>query len=189
MTFKMSAEAQTIKISNLRADTNEFIGFSDAYIPAHTGLPAHCTDIEPPEAISKGSVAIFDEIDNSWSVVEDYRGMKFFDKETGTAVYISEPGPLPDNLTDIAPSGEYQKWNGSEWIKDLELEKNTQIYEAEQNKKSLIKDCSDKISIIQDAIELEIATEQEKTNLLELKNRRVLLSRIDPQDAPDINWP
>ncbi len=39
MTFKMSEQAQTIKIFNLRSDTNEFIGAGDAYIPPHTGLP------------------------------------------------------------------------------------------------------------------------------------------------------
>ncbi|CQB61347.1 Gifsy-2 prophage tail fiber assembly like-protein [Salmonella enterica subsp. enterica serovar Typhimurium str. DT104] len=38
MTFKMSEQAQTIKIFNLRSDTNEFIGAGDAYIPPHTGL-------------------------------------------------------------------------------------------------------------------------------------------------------
>ncbi|ECD5540249.1 phage tail protein, partial [Salmonella enterica] len=30
MAFKMSSEAQTIKVFNLRADTNEFIGTGDA---------------------------------------------------------------------------------------------------------------------------------------------------------------
>ncbi|EJJ5392865.1 phage tail protein, partial [Salmonella enterica] len=30
MTFKMSDKAQTIKIYNLRSDTNEFIGAGDA---------------------------------------------------------------------------------------------------------------------------------------------------------------
>ncbi len=47
MTFKMSDTPQTIKIFNLRSDTNEFIGAGDAYIPPHTGLPANCTDIAP----------------------------------------------------------------------------------------------------------------------------------------------
>lgn len=47
MTFKMSDNAQTIKIYNLRSDTNEFIGAGDTYIPPHTGLPAICTDIAP----------------------------------------------------------------------------------------------------------------------------------------------
>ncbi len=41
MAFRMSEQARTIKIYNLLAGTNEFIGEGDAYIPPHTGLPAN----------------------------------------------------------------------------------------------------------------------------------------------------
>ncbi len=47
MAFRMSEQARTIKIYNLLAGTNEFIGEGDAYIPPHTGLPANSTDIAP----------------------------------------------------------------------------------------------------------------------------------------------
>jgi len=47
MTFSLSEEAQTIKVFNLRADTHEFIGAGDAYIPPHTVLPANCTMTAP----------------------------------------------------------------------------------------------------------------------------------------------
>ncbi|EJU7708824.1 tail fiber assembly protein, partial [Salmonella enterica] len=73
MTFKMSSKAQTIKIYNLRSDTNEFIGAGDAYIPAHTGLPANCTDIAPPE-IPASHIAVFDVETQTWSLKEDHRG-------------------------------------------------------------------------------------------------------------------
>ena len=49
MAFRMSEQPQTIKIYNLLAGTNEFIGEGDAYIPPHTGLPANSTDIAPPD--------------------------------------------------------------------------------------------------------------------------------------------
>ncbi len=45
MAFRMSEQPRTIKIYNLLAGTNEFIGEGDAYIPPHTGLPANSTDI------------------------------------------------------------------------------------------------------------------------------------------------
>lgn len=48
MAFKFSEKDRTIRIYNLRADTREFIGAGDAYIPANTGLPADCTNIAPP---------------------------------------------------------------------------------------------------------------------------------------------
>ncbi|EKQ0848390.1 tail fiber assembly protein, partial [Salmonella enterica] len=70
MTFKMSDTPQTIKIFNLRSDTNEFIGAGDAYIPPHTGLPANCTDIAPPY-IPSSHVAVFDAETQTWSLQED----------------------------------------------------------------------------------------------------------------------
>lgn len=59
MTFKMSETDQTVTVYNLRSDTNEFIGSGDAFIPAHTGLPANCTTIKPP-TIKAGFIAVFD---------------------------------------------------------------------------------------------------------------------------------
>ena len=44
-------------------------------------------------------------------------------------------------------------------------------------------------SILQDAVDLEIATEEERS-LLEAWNKyRVLLNRVDTSTAPDIEWP
>lgn len=57
MAFRMSEQPRTIKIYNLLAGTNEFIGEGDAYIPPHTGLPANSTDIAPPD-IPAGFVAV-----------------------------------------------------------------------------------------------------------------------------------
>ncbi|EAY3744786.1 tail fiber assembly protein, partial [Salmonella enterica] len=111
MTFKMSEQAQTIKIFNLRSDTNEFIGAGDAYIPPHTGLPANCTDLAPPD-IPSSHIAVFDAETQTWSLQEDHRGETVYDTTTGNQVYISEPGPLPENVTSVSPVGEYQKWDG-----------------------------------------------------------------------------
>lgn len=188
MTFQMSEESQTITIYNLRADTNEFIGAGDAYIPAHTGLPAHSTDIAPPSAPA-GQVAIFSDAHATWSLVEDHRGKTVFDTETGNVVFISEPGPLPANTTSLAPDGQYVKWNGSEWVKDDEAEKAAAITEAQNTKTSLMQEANNTTSLLQDATDLNMATDDEKSQLIEWKKYRVLLSRIKPEDAPDIAWP
>ncbi|HBZ8961091.1 TPA: tail fiber assembly protein [Citrobacter freundii] len=44
-------------------------------------------------------------------------------------------------------------------------------------------------SRLQDAVDLDIATEAEAALLLAWKKYRVLLNRINPNDTPDINWP
>ena len=122
MAFRMSEQPRTIKIYNLLAGTNEFIGEGDAYIPPHTGLPANSTDIAPPD-IPAGFVAVFNSDEASWHLVEDHRGKTVYDVASGDALFISELGPLPENVTWLSPGGEYQKWNGTAWVKDTEAEK------------------------------------------------------------------
>nr|MBJ7892359.1 tail fiber assembly protein [Serratia sp. PAMC26656] len=46
-----------------------------------------------------------------------------------------------------------------------------------------------RISPLQDAVDLNVATEQEKKKLIEWKHYRVALSRIETKEGADINWP
>ena len=85
MAFRMSEQPRTIKIYNLLAGTNEFIGEGDAYIPPHTGLPANSTDIAPPD-IPAGFVAVFNSDKASWHLVEDHRGKTVYDVASGDAL-------------------------------------------------------------------------------------------------------
>ncbi|WP_254534350.1 tail fiber assembly protein [Salmonella enterica] len=178
MTFKMSDTPQTIKIFNLRSDTNEFIGAGDAYIPPHTGLPANCTDIAPPD-IPASHIAIFDAETGTWSLHEDHRGETVYDTTTGNQVYISAPGPLPENVTSVSPDGEYQKWDGKAWVKDEAAETAARLREAEGTKSRLLQMASEKIAPLQDAVDLDEATDKEKASILALRKYRVQVNRVD----------
>ncbi|MTD72748.1 phage tail protein [Escherichia coli] len=46
-----------------------------------------------------------------------------------------------------------------------------------------------KTAPLQDAVDLEIATEEEASLLAAWKKYRVLLNRVDTSVAPDIEWP
>ncbi|EFA6210284.1 tail fiber assembly protein [Escherichia coli] len=188
MDFRMSEQSRTIKIYNLLAGTNEFIGEGDAYIPPHTGLPANSTDIAPPD-IPAGFVAVFNNDEASWHLVEDHRGKTVYDVKSGDALFISELGPLPNNVTWLSPDGEYQKWNGTSWVKDAEAEKLFLVREAEETKNSLMQVASENIAPLQDAVDLDIATEEEASLLAAWKTYRVLLNRVDTTVAADIEWP
>ncbi|EAM2462138.1 tail fiber assembly protein [Salmonella enterica] len=187
MTFKMSDTPQTIKIYNLRSDTNEFIGAGDAYIPPHTGLPANCTDIAPPD-IPASHIAIFDAETETWSLHEDHRGEAVYDTTTGNQVYISAPGPLPENVTSVSPGGEYQKWDSKTkvWVNDEAAEAAARLREAEGTKNRLLQIASEKIAPLQDAVDLDEATDKEKASLLAWRKYRVQVNRVDTLN-PD--WP
>lgn len=188
MTFKMTNTNRTITIYNLSSSTNEFIGKCDGYIPANTGLPAYSTDIAPPSA-KEGFVAVFNFESDKWSLVEDHRGKVVYDIHTGESTTISQLGKLPDDVVSIAPEGNFVKWNGEKWVHDADAEKTAQITQATQQKESLMDLASSTIAPLQDAVDLDIATEAEAALLLAWKKYRVLLNRINPYDAPDINWP
>ncbi|EAQ5741249.1 tail fiber assembly protein [Salmonella enterica subsp. enterica serovar Adjame] len=187
MTFKMSSKAQTIKIFNLRSDTNEFIGAGDAYIPPHTGLPANCTDIAPPD-IPASHIAVFDAETETWGLHEDHRGETVYDTTTGNPIYISEPGPLPGNVTSVSADGEYQKWDGKAWVKDEAAEKAAQLRQAEETKSRLLQMATEKIAPLQDAVDLGEATDDEKARLLAWKKYRVQVNRVDTVNPvwPDV---
>ncbi len=105
------------------------------------------------------------------------------------ALFISELGPLPENVTWLSPEGEFQKWNGTAWVKDTEAEKLFRIREAEEIKNNLMQVASEHIAPLQDAADLEIATEEEISLLEAWKKYRVLLNRVDTSTSQDIEWP
>ena len=59
---------------------------------------------------------------------------------------------------------------------------------AEGTQRQLLAEAREKIAILQDAVDLGMATEDEKFQLIEWKKYRVLLTRIKPEDAPE-TWP
>ncbi|AWC71366.1 tail fiber assembly protein [Serratia marcescens] len=60
---------------------------------------------------------------------------------------------------------------------------------AERRKASLMALAGKALAPLQDADDLGMATEEEAAQLKRWKTYRVQLSRINPQDAPDIDWP
>ncbi|EMW3364327.1 tail fiber assembly protein [Proteus mirabilis] len=56
-------------------------------------------------------------------------------------------------------------------------------------KKKLLKLASDEMAPLQDAIDLDKATNEEIKKLENWKNYRVMLNRIEVALAPDIEWP
>lgn len=194
MTFKMSEEAQTITVYNLRADTSEFIGAGDAWIPPHTGLPANCTDIEPP-TIGRGSVAVFDSEKGKWNVVEDHRDQTVYNTSTLEAIYISELGPLPDNVTSIPPTGDYPKWNGNEWVQDSDALKKGMQGMAESKRQELLTVANETVADWRTELQLGVISDDDKAGLVKwmayIKALKALVfSNVTDKDSYEsIKWP
>lgn len=69
------------------------------------------------------------------------------------------------------------------------ISKEQLIVEAEQQKQALLSEANNAIAPLQDAVDLDMATDEEKAQVTAWKKYRVLLNRVDTSTAPDIDWP
>ena len=80
MAFEMSDEMQVVHVYNVTNDTFAFVDEVDIQIPPHTGLPALCTTVAPPDVIPEGRMAIFDFELEEWTLVD------YFDEAMEAAI-------------------------------------------------------------------------------------------------------
>lgn len=60
---------------------------------------------------------------------------------------------------------------------------------AEEEKARLTEEANDAIRLLERAVRLGMATDEEESLLEEWEKYSILLMRIDPEQAPDIEWP
>lgn len=102
-------------------------------------------------------------------------------------VYIGENGAFI--LSDQKPSG-YHHWDAAikQWAISPEDEARMRIDAATRKKSSLMSKANEQVNLLQDAVDVEIATPEEEALLLAWKKYRVLLNRINNSDV-NIQWP
>ncbi|NHW59028.1 tail fiber assembly protein, partial [Escherichia coli] len=89
--------------------------------------------LDEPKLPKKENQAIRRKIDGSaWEIVDDYRGLVAYHIQTKQPVNIDFIGSLPDTLTLLQPSSEFDKWNGESWVADEQAIKEAQINSAKK---------------------------------------------------------
>ena len=184
----IATQAGTTRVFHFDMTSREFIGTEEVYIHVGVGLPAFSCLDEPPVQ-SEYQVAVRSEDNLSWSVTDDYRGITVYDIQTLASHVITEPGPIPDTVTTSAPSTPYDKWDGSAWVTDANALHAADVAAADVRKKQMITQVSAELSILLDAVNLNMATDEEISRLTALQVYRVQLNRVDTSLTPDIIWP
>lgn len=167
--------------------TSEYLGAMDAWVSTGTGLPvgAH---LDPPPARQPGKAII--RAAGDWQLVDDYRGQAAYIKLTGAKTEITELGEIPLSLTLLAPSSPYDIWDdeAGAWIKDEAAEADAAIAQAQAARAARVSEAAQHIAILDDAVDLGIATEAEQAAHTAWRQYRVLLTRLDLSQQP-IAWP
>ncbi|MBS0859646.1 tail fiber assembly protein [Providencia rettgeri] len=134
--------------------------------------------------------------------------MYFYSKKTN-AFYPDElkndyidSGTFPDDVVEVdialyiefsapPPAGKVRGYRDGKlcWITEPILKNEYQLEELAIKKEMLLKDVSTAILIIQDEVDLDIATSDDKAKLAELKKYRVKLNKSKLSDIENIKRP
>ncbi|EAV3291839.1 tail fiber assembly protein [Salmonella enterica] len=177
-----------IVVFNYDSLTREYLSLSTEYLPVGVSIPANsCTDT--PLAAKSGYVVCRNSELTGWEYLADHRGETVWNVKTGAEQQITVPGDYPADTTIYPPSTPYDKWNGERWVTDEAVKAAADNAEAAATKAARIKSAAAKIEPLQDAVDLGMATDKEKSLYDAWRKFRVLLTRVDTSLAPDINWP
>lgn len=178
-----------VKTYYISEATREYIGATMEHITIGGGLPAGAY-LDVPQLPEKDDIAIVRSADElSWLHVTDHRGKTAYSTETRQPIEIDFIGDLPDTLTLLEPKTEFDMWNGKKWITDTEAQKAALVAEADNEKSQRLNEANSTITYLQEAVDVDLATEAEADALQEWKKYRVLLNRVDTSTVPNIEWP
>jgi Caudovirales tail fibre assembly protein. len=167
-------------------DNGEFLHATYQYLPVGVGVPAN-SYLDAPHDVDENRAIIHNG--QQWTYPADFRGQLIYSTETGEKTTVTFVGEIPPDYTLLEPTSEFDSWDGEKWVLDTDKQQQHYINVATAQKKQLLGDANEQIEYLQDAIDADIATDNEKTLFAEWKKFRVLLNRIDVNQAPNIDWP
>ncbi|RNM26454.1 tail fiber assembly protein [Dickeya undicola] len=184
----LSLSAGYITVYHIDPQTREYIGNTREYLMEGVGIPAH-SFIDTPPAAQSGQAIVRSQDGLSWENVADYRGQTAYDKQTGQSSQVSQLGDLSDTLTLLPPATAYDIWQNDGWVTDAKAQQAAQVSAAQQQLAGYLAQAEKRLTVLQYAVELDMATEQETQALKDWKTYLVLLNRVDVSGAPAIDWP
>ncbi|MGL9722130.1 tail fiber assembly protein [Symbiopectobacterium sp.] len=188
----LSKKAGWITVYHVNSSTGEYQSASMEYLMLGVGLPAHSYPDEP-ELPPVGQALLRTSDGSGWEHVPDYRGKTAYNTETREASLITTIGELTEEFTLLEPSTEFDAWDGEMWVTDTHAQQAAELQAAQQAAQqeltSRLTVANARIQTLSDAVDLDMATDEENAALTEWKTYRVMLNRIDVSTAPDIEWP
>ncbi|GKW40684.1 tail protein [Pectobacterium carotovorum subsp. carotovorum] len=176
-----------ITVYHVNSATREYQSASYEYVMQGVGLPAD-SYADEPQLPPAGKALRRSADGTSWEQVPDYRGQMVYRTDTRQAQLVTRFGELPDNVTLLKPASEFDLWDGKVWVIDKEAQSAAAVKAAQSELASRKSAAAARINELTYAVNLDIATDEEKTALTEWQKYAVLLSRVDV-NATDIEWP
>lgn len=182
----LASVAGDIRCFYYDAMTGEYKGWSDERINIGVSLPGNSTTIDPGSDVP-GFVAVFNG--DNWGKQPDNRGKTVYSTENGRSTIVGYIGEIKEGFTAVAPSTQYDVWNGSEWVTNTDAQHAADVAAAAKQKTTLLAEASAFIAPLADAAAGGYIDDADKPTLAAWQRYRYELTKIDTSTAPDIEWP
>ncbi|EHY2522420.1 TPA: tail fiber assembly protein [Escherichia coli] len=184
----MATQAGDIRCFYYDALTGEYTGWSDEFIHVGVSMPGSSTDTAPGDD-AVGMVEVFNG--ENWEQQADHRGETVYSTDDGTACTVDYIGEIQDGFTSSAPSTPYDKWDGSQWVADVDAQHAADVAAADGEKQIRIDQTNDYINSRQwpGKAAMGRLKDAEKIQYNLWLDYLDALEAVDTSSAPDINWP
>lgn len=178
----LSKNAGWITVYHVHPVTREYQSASMEYLMLGVGLPAHSYPDEP-ELPPVGQALLRTPDGSGWEHVPDYRGKTAYNTETREASLIITIGEWMEGFTLLEPATKFDVWDGEKWVTDTQVQQAAELQAAQQAAQQELAPhltvANARMQTLSDAVDLDMATEEEKAALTEWKIYQVMLNRID----------
>ncbi|MDE9519959.1 tail fiber assembly protein [Xenorhabdus bovienii] len=89
----------------------------------------------------------------------------------------------------LEPKSSFDKWDGKQWVIDLDAQKQHDLKELENQKKSLLHEAEQRIIQLQRKKRLNMASEEETSLLNNWEIYSIKLIDIDSSEINEFDWP
>ena len=169
------------------AATGEYCGHSDEFIHPGVSMPGYSTDINPGEKRS-GFVAVFNG--TGWEQQPDHRGITVYSTMDRTTEFVDYIGEIRSGYTTVAPSTQYDKWDGSKWVTDADAQRNAAIASAEKLRSQLLASADKVMLDWRTELMLGEISDVNKAKLSAWMGYKNKVKAVDVTTDPEnVNWP
>ncbi|EET2647923.1 tail fiber assembly protein [Escherichia coli] len=184
----IAVESGNITVFNFDIETREYLSSSVEFLAVGVGIPANsCIDM--PGKSKKGLTICRTKDLTAWEYIADHRGETVYSTETGKKIAVTVLGDYPEKTTKLPPATPYDKWNGSAWVTDTEMQHEVDVETADQKKAELLAKAQLTINLWQTELQLGIISDEDKVRLITWMNYIKAVQLVDTSTAPDITWP
>ncbi|AOM39154.1 tail fiber assembly protein [Xenorhabdus hominickii] len=178
-----------VMVYRANTETSEYICADMERTVIGVGLSASAY-LDAPELPDAADIAICRSIDGKfWVNVPDYRGKTAYNIKTRQSHKIQSVGELPSEVTLLEPRTSFDKWDGKQWIIDVNAQKQNELQELESQKQSLLHEAEQRIIQLERKKRLNMISEDEINLLNNWEIYSIKLIDVDISDNHKIDWP